>query len=62
MEKTCLHRFCGDCKDCKIDYEPITFNHPFNNYDCKNYCEIHFFTINVIEEEQEMMKLKVLGI
>jgi hypothetical protein len=49
MEKTCLHRFCGDCQDCEVDYEPITPEHPLNNYNCKRYYEIHFGTFEVVE-------------
>jgi len=49
MEKTCLHRFCGDCKGCKVDYEPISPTHPVNNYNCKRYSEIHFGTFEVVE-------------
>jgi hypothetical protein len=49
MEKTCLHRFCGDCKDCKVDYEPISPIHPFNNYSCKKYYEIHCITQEIEE-------------
>jgi len=47
MKKTCLHRFCGDCKDCKEDYEPITLTHPFNNYNCKKYYEIGIITTEI---------------
>jgi hypothetical protein len=49
MEKTCLHRFCGDCQGCEVDYKPITPEHPLNNYSCKRYCEIHFGTFEVVE-------------
>jgi hypothetical protein len=49
MGKTCLHRFCGDCQDCKEDYEPITPTHPVNNYNCKIYHEINFLTHEVVE-------------
>jgi len=53
MKKTCLHRlnrqsFCGNCKTCKEDYEPRTPDHPFNNYDCKDYYEIGILTTNTI--------------
>ena len=47
MEKTCLHRFCGDCKSCERDYEPITPTHPLNNYNCKRYYEINFVTTDI---------------
>ena len=36
-EKTCLHRFFGDCKYCFRDYSD---KHP-NNTDCCNYYEIN---------------------
>jgi hypothetical protein len=48
MEKTCLHRFFGDCKDCKEDYEPITQTHPVNNYCCKRYYEIRIIKTNIM--------------
>ena len=51
MEKTCLHRFLGECKGCVRDYEPRTINHPVNNCDCKNYYEIHFLTYEIAEQE-----------
>ena len=68
MGKTCLHRFCGDCKECKEDYEPISSIHPFNNYDCKRYYEIHFIVNEVVERKfirifkKEEDEPKVVGI
>lgn len=50
IEKTCLHRMCGECRGCMKDYGPITPEHPVNNYSCKNYYEVHIGTFNVIGE------------
>jgi hypothetical protein len=49
MKKTCLHRFLGECKECKEDYEPISANHPLNNYLCKHYYEINTITTDSVE-------------
>ena len=46
--KTCLHR--GECKDCKIDYEPISPSHPRNNLSCNKYYELNLQTCEVIEK------------
>lgn len=37
IEKSCLHRFLGNCPDCKKDLDS---KHSPNNYDCPNYREI----------------------
>lgn len=47
ITKTCLHRFVGDCKDCKRDYGD---KHP-NNRDCPNYKEIHVQYYEVFSED-----------
>jgi hypothetical protein len=47
MEKTCLHRLFGDCKNCKVDYEPLTSYHPVNNTSCKNYHEINMISLEI---------------
>ena len=45
MSSSILWRLYG----CKEDYEPRTPEHPFNNYNCKKYSEIHFITHEVVE-------------
>jgi len=47
LEKTCLNRFLGRCKTCKVDYDPT---HYPNNYNCKNYYEISVFRTEVKEK------------
>jgi len=44
MGKTCLNRLLGYCPGCKEDYEPITFSHPVNNYNCNRYNEVFAIT------------------
>ncbi len=53
MEKTCLSRLFGRCKNCQRDYEPITPAHPVNNYSCRDYYEVHFGKCEVIDESQK---------
>jgi len=50
--KTCLHR--GECKDCKIDYEPISPSHPSNNLSCKKYYELNLQTLEVVRDKSEL--------
>lgn len=58
MEKTCLHRLFGDCKNCKEDYEAISPTHPANNYSCRSYYEIHFGSFEVVEDKNQRTGLK----
>lgn len=53
MKKTCLHRFLGECKNCKEDYEPKSKMHPVNNYDCPKYYEIHILSHDIDEKEEK---------
>ena len=51
-QKNCVNRtIVGICKNCTRDYE----NHFPNNYDCKNYSEIHMLEIEV--ERGNLLKL-----
>jgi len=45
--KTCLKRFLGECKRCRVDYDP---NHHPNNLDCPWYEEIELLVINFEEK------------
>jgi hypothetical protein len=55
LEKTCLHRFLGECENCKRNYDE---NNRPNNYDCRNYHEIKIEVIEVEENySMEIYKL-----
>ncbi|CAK0754700.1 hypothetical protein CCP1ISM_590003 [Azospirillaceae bacterium] len=47
LEKTCLNRFLGKCKNCKIDYLP----HYPNNYDCPKYKELKIVVFYVYRKK-----------
>lgn len=44
LEKLCLHKLNGECKDGLTDYDER--HHP-NNYDCKDYVPIDILEIEV---------------
>ena len=55
LEKTCLYRFLGDCKNCVRNYDE---NKRPNNYDCEKYREIKIEVIEVEENySMEIYKL-----
>jgi hypothetical protein len=62
MEKTCLHRFLGECKGCVEDYEPISPTHPCNNLSCKKYYEMHYITSNTIVVELSLTDKIYVGL
>jgi hypothetical protein len=47
LEKTCLHRFLGNCSGCEKD---IKDDHHPNNYDCPRYSEVKIQTYYVLED------------
>jgi hypothetical protein len=49
IEKTCLHRFLGDCPECKKD---LKINHSLNNYDCPRYTEIKLRYYQVVKDKE----------
>jgi len=49
LDKICVNKWMGRCPDCKIDFDET---HNPNNYDCKNYIEMHRWKVRYYKVEE----------
>jgi len=55
VTKTCLNRFLGICKHCRLDYDER--HHP-NNLDCPRYRELSLIVWDLQDKKWKRLEVK----